>query len=108
MWRENGDPGVGAQYPFCSLLRPASTLRNATWSRNLPLPSPAARPIKTLLTVYSSGCTAFGHPAGLAHGPLPDKRREGTSRVKRPAAIRSVAGVDGPHADVLVDDNRGC
>ena len=33
--------------------------------------------IRGVLTVYSSGCAAFGHPAGPPQGPLPDTRWEG-------------------------------
>ena len=43
----------------------------------LSLPSPAARPNKRVLTVYSSGCATFGHPAGPPQGLLPDTRWEG-------------------------------
>jgi hypothetical protein len=98
---------------------PVSMARSPGSPRSLPrslahpslihlLPSPPARPIKSLLTVYSSGCAAFGHSGRLAQGPLPDKRREGTWRVKRFATFRTAAVLAGHQADVLVDDNRCC
>lgn len=74
--------------------------------RSLPLPIPCTGPIKSLLTIDSSGCTAFGHPArpSQRRSPTSDGRALGGAfGLRRFASVRRQQAF---WADVPVDDNR--
>lgn len=73
-----------------------------------PLPSPVASPNKRVLTVYSSGCAAFGHPANPRNDRSPATTGGDFAGRIGPRRAAFGAVLTGREADVLVDDNRCC
>ena len=73
----------------------------------LPLPSPSGPPNKSLLTTESSGCTAFGHPAGPRKDRSP---RQGRERISRGETVRGVphwCGARGPSRPMFLWTTTG-
>jgi len=66
--------------------------------------------MKGLLTVYSSGCAAFGHPARPSQGPLlPNSERRDLAGRKRSAAFRWMAASTGrPSNSMSLPSRPGC
>ena len=93
---------------FCSILCGPPT--GLMWPPQLPppLPSPPASPNKRVLTVYSSGCAAFGHSGRSVQDRSPTTDGRGLRGSNRPATFRIAAVLTGHQADVLVDDNWCC
>jgi hypothetical protein len=93
---------------FCWILYRPPTGRTAPPPLPPPLPLPVASPNKRVLTVYSSGCAAFEHPADPRR--TAPRRLTGGDFAGRIGPRRSAFGavLTGHQADVLVDDNWCC